>query len=267
MIDQTFQEEQFKLQIKELFRKESLDCRTIRKAKHDHVYTCGTLDPMVYFIESGQIKLLLLSPEGKESLLAIHTTGDIFGEMSLCGQYARLDTAVAMQDVILKQIPSRSFLNILKRESMLEAFVRYMALRVAEQQEVITSLLTANSEQRLGMTLLRLARRLGKNDLRSVRIAQKISHEELAEMVGTTRPRIGIFLKRFRELGLVELSRERHFIIKEKNLREYLARMASFMEERDLEPSRELRPVLQALVKPGMPIMGVASAAGECDRS
>jgi CRP-like cAMP-binding protein len=236
VIEQTHQVEQFKLQIKELFRKESLNCRVVKIAKHGHVYTCGNHDPMVYFIESGQIKVLLLSAEGKECLLAIHTTGDIFGELSLCGQNARLDTAVAMQDVILKQIPCRSFINTLKREEMLEGLVQYLAVRVGEQQEVITSLLTANSEQRLAMTLLRLARRLGKNDPLSGRIAQKISHEELAEMVGTTRPRIGIFLKRFRELGLVELSRERHFIIKEMKLREYLARMA-FAEDKSLEVS------------------------------
>ncbi len=232
MTEQTHQAGQFKLQIKEFFRKEFLNCRMIRLAKHDHVYTCGDDDPVVYFIESGQVKILLLSPEGKECLLAIHTAGDIFGESSLAGQGVRLDTAVAMQDVVLKQIPCRSFLSTLKRESMLEGLVQYMVLRIAEQQDVITSLLTANSEQRLAMTLLHLARRLGKNDPRSVLIQQKISHEELAEMVGTTRPRIGTFLKRFRELGLVELSSERCLIVKERKLREYLERIACAEDDR-----------------------------------
>ncbi|HYK90202.1 MAG TPA: Crp/Fnr family transcriptional regulator [Acidobacteriota bacterium] len=254
VIEHTGQLDQFKLQIKELFRKESFICRTIKVPKHDHVYTCGENDPMVYFIERGQVKVLLLSAEGKECLLAILTAGDIFGELSLFGQCVRVDTAVAMQDVVLKQIPSRSFMNLLKRESMLEGLVQYLVARVAEQQEVITSLLTANSEQRLGMTLLHLARRLGKNDPRSVRIEQKISHEELAEMVGTTRPRIGIFLKRFRELGLVELSRERHFVIREGKLKEYLAKLA-FPEDESLEMQK---PRQQETVEPAFPTLGIS---------
>ena len=70
-------------------------------AKHDHVYTCGDNDEMVYFIESGQIKLLMLSPEGRERLLAVHTTGDIFGESCLSGLGPRLETATAMEETVL----------------------------------------------------------------------------------------------------------------------------------------------------------------------
>jgi CRP/FNR family cyclic AMP-dependent transcriptional regulator len=117
--------------------------------------------------------------------------------------------------------------------------------------------LTANSEQRLATTLLHLARRLGKNDPRSVRIEQKISHEELAEMVGTTRPRIGIFLKRFRELGLIEISSERHFIVRERKLREYLERIA-LDSDGSLEIIRTLQSGEQERVEPASPPLGVA---------
>ena len=149
-----------------------------------------------------------------------------------------------MQDAVLKQIPSRLFLNILKRESMLEGLTQYLAARVAEQQEVISSLLTANAEKRLATTLLRLGRRIGRSDPRSILIEQRISHEELAEMVGTSRPRIGIFLKRFRQLGLVELSRERHLVLKEKRLVEYLARL-SIVQEIGLDSAPQLPSDLQ----------------------
>ena len=77
---------------------------------------------MVYFIESGQIKLLMLSPEGKECLLAIHSAGDIFGELCLSGSGARLETATAMEDTILKQIPASQILARLSRDSLLEGF-------------------------------------------------------------------------------------------------------------------------------------------------
>jgi CRP-like cAMP-binding protein len=97
---------------------------------------------------------------------------------------------------------------------------------VADQQEVIANLVTVDSEQRLGMTLLRLARKLGKKDPRSIRIDLRISHEELASMVGTTRPRISVFMQRFRNLGLIEMSTDYHLIIKEKKLTAYLASIA-----------------------------------------
>jgi CRP-like cAMP-binding protein len=217
--------DQIKLQIRELLRKDTLNSRMLKLTRHDHVYTSGQRDEAVYLVESGMVKILLLSPEGKECLIDIRTTGEIFGELSLCGQTVRLDTAVAMEDAAVKQISSRIFLSVLRRESLLEGLVQYLAFRVADQQRIITSLLTANSEQRLAMTLLRLARKLGRKYPQSMRIEQRISHSELGKMVGTTRTRIGVFLKRFREFGLISLTPERHLIVKESRISWYLARL------------------------------------------
>ena len=83
MMRDTIQADHFKQQLRDSLQRESLNASTSRIAKHDRVYTCGDQDEMVYFIESGQIKLLMLSPEGKECLLAIHTAEDIFGELCL----------------------------------------------------------------------------------------------------------------------------------------------------------------------------------------
>ena len=71
-----------------------------------------------------------------------------------------------------------------------------------------------------------LARKLGKKDPRSIRIELRISHQELSEMVGTTRPRISVFMQRFRNLGLIEMSAEHHLIIKESKLTAYLGSIA-----------------------------------------
>jgi CRP/FNR family transcriptional regulator, cyclic AMP receptor protein len=226
MIRGTFQADLFKQQMRESLRLETLNSRAITIAKHDHVYTCGDRDQMVYFIESGQVKLLMLSPEGRECLLAIHSAGDIFGELCLSGLVPRLETATAMEETILKQIPYPQFFARLSRDALFESFVQYLAVRIADQQQVIANLVTADSEQRLGKTLLELARKLGRKDPRSIRIELKISHEELSEMVGTTRPRISMFMQRFRNMGLVETNENHFFIIKEKKLTDYLAQIA-----------------------------------------
>jgi CRP-like cAMP-binding protein len=226
MIQQTPEAERFKQQMHDSLRRETQNSRAVTIPRHANVYTCGDQDEMVYFIETGQIKLLLLSPEGKECLLAIHSDGDIFGELCLSGLGARHETATAMKETKLKQIPCAQFFARLGRESLLEGFVRYLAVRVADQQHVIANLVTVDSEQRLGQTLLQLARTLGKKDPRSIRIELKISHEELSEMVGTTRPRISFFMQRFRNRGLIETNCDRFLIIKENKLTDYLAQIA-----------------------------------------
>jgi CRP/FNR family cyclic AMP-dependent transcriptional regulator len=226
MIQETPQADEFKQQLRDSLQRETLNSRAVKIARHANVYACGDQGEMVYFIETGQIKLLMLSSEGKECLLAIHSAGDIFGELCLSGLGARIETATAMKATTLKQIPCSQFFARLNRDSLFEGFVRYLAVRIADQQQVIANLVTVDSEQRLGQTLLQLARTMGKKDPRSIRIELKISHEELSEMVGTTRPRISVFMQRFRNLGLIEMSSEHFLIIKEKKLTDYLAQIA-----------------------------------------
>jgi len=226
MIQQTPQAEEFKQQLRDSLQRETLNSRAVKIARHSNVYNCGDQDEMVYFIETGQVKLLMLSSEGRECILAIHTAGDIFGELCLSGLGARLETATAMKQTSLKQIPCSQFFARLSRDSLFEGFVRYLAVRIADQQQVIANLVTVGSEQRLGKTLLQIARTLGKKDPRSIRIELKISHEELSEMVGTTRPRISLFMQRFHNLGLIETNKDHFLIIKENKLTDYLAQIA-----------------------------------------
>lgn len=223
MIQETPLADRFKQQLRDSLRRETVNSRSITIAKHDHVYTCGDQDQMVYFIESGQIKLLMLSPDGKECLLAIHGAGDIFGELCLAGSGARLETAMAMEETILKQIPGSIFFARLNLDALCEGFIQYLAVRIADQQQVIANLVTVDSEQRLGKTLLHLSRKLGNKAPQSILIEHKISHEELSEMVGTTRPRISMFMQRFRNLGLIETNADHFIIVKERKLTEYLA--------------------------------------------
>jgi CRP-like cAMP-binding protein len=226
MIQETPQADLFKKQLGESLLRETRNSRAVKFARHENVYTVGERDEMVYYIESGQVKLVMDSPEGKECLLAIHSAGDIFGELCLSGVSGRVETAVAMKVTIVKRIPASQFFARLQRDALVEGFVRYLAVRVADQQQVIANLVLVDSEQRLGQTLLQLARTMGKKDPRSIRIELKISHEELSEMVGTTRPRISMFMQRFKNLGLIETNKEHFLVIKENKLGAYLAQIA-----------------------------------------
>jgi CRP-like cAMP-binding protein len=253
------QSDRFKQQLRDSLQCETLNARTVNIARHANVYTCGDKDEMVYFIESGRIKLLMLSPEGKECLLAIHGVGDVFGELCLSGSEARLETATAMEETVLKKISRSQFLARLRQDSLFEGYVRYLTVRIADQQQIIADLVTVDSEQRLGKTLLQLARTLGKKNEQSTRIELKISHDELSEMVGTTRPRISLFMQRFRNLGLIETNLDRFLVIHEKQLASYLDLRAAehgCARRADFDQSR---PVVEQRLFPKLALRHIAS--------
>jgi CRP/FNR family transcriptional regulator, cyclic AMP receptor protein len=226
MIPQSLETTLFKKSLAQSLQTEQLDTTTLRVAKHDYVYVPGDRADSVYFVESGQIKLLMLSTEGKECLVSIHTAGDTFGEFCLAGSAPRREAAVAMESSVLKRIGCRTFLLHLTRHSLLGGFTQYLVNRIAEQQEMIATLLMVDSEHRLGETLLMLAQKLGHPHPQSTLIQQKITHEELSEMVGTTRPRITYFLSKFRGMGLIQITEEHSLIIHEERLSAYLTRLS-----------------------------------------
>ncbi len=81
---------------------------------------------MVYIIEHGHIKVRVLSPEGKQCLLALYTGGDLFGELCLAEGGERWETATAMADTTAKRLPCRQFLRRLSQDALLVGFVRFL---------------------------------------------------------------------------------------------------------------------------------------------
>ena len=198
--------------------------RIIKVSKRQPVYVAQNQPRYVYFILRGKVKVLMLSPEGRECLLSIHTTGDILTESDPESLDQHHETAVAMEDTILKQIPYLRFLLHLRHESLLENFIQYLLVGNSEQKQRIANLTTFNSENRLGKILLLLGRKVGRPVADLIRIDLRITHEELSLMVGTTRPRITELLKKFRDLGLVRLSDGHLMVINEARLSSYLNR-------------------------------------------
>ena len=135
MIQQPHIANDFKERLRGSMQSEMLNFTTIHVSRHENVYILGEQAKMVYFIESGQIKLRMLSPDGKECLLGIHTTGDTFGELCLVGSSLRQETATAMEDSTLRGIPCARFFMHLGHYSLVEGFVQYLAVRVAGQYQ------------------------------------------------------------------------------------------------------------------------------------
>lgn len=208
----------------------------IRLSRNENVYNAGEAGNALYYLERGLIKTSSYSWCGKACLLNLHTAGDIIGESALLGR-PRPETATAMTPAVLRRVPRDEFLRLLVAEDLTEDWLCYLTSRMSEQKEVITLLVTMDSKQRLADTLLRLGAKLGTRSGHTVRIEQRITQEELAEMVGTTRSRVGLFLKQFRSDGLIRNGSDATVIIDERGLGAYAGQLAGGPAESPLHHS------------------------------
>ena len=192
-----------------------------RLIANEALYTCGMENRNIYFIESGYVKVLMLSQNARQCLLDICAQGDMLGESCLLGT-ERMETVIAMTSCVVRVIPRAEFLDVIFKQNLVEDSLQHLAAKLLEQQQIVSHFVTADSERRLAATLLRLARKLGKRQDGQLTIDEKITQEELAEIVGTTRSRVGYFLKRFRTAGLIEAPSQTALRVNEARLDEYL---------------------------------------------
>ncbi len=233
---------QFRLTIRDIIRNNPQLTRTANVARRCCIYMSGERDVSVYCIESGTIKSAVYTQEGRECVLTVRTAGDIFGELCLSGRGTRVEAAVAMEDSCLKAMPYLSLMKILRSEALLEELVHYLAGCIAEHEEFIASLLSLKSERRLAEVLLHLAATRGPTDTHGRAIAPRILYTDLAAMVGTTRSRIGFFIKHFQERGFVEVNPDQSLILEVAKLRRF-AKEGSLTGEEERSRSGNHSPV------------------------
>jgi CRP/FNR family transcriptional regulator, cyclic AMP receptor protein len=167
------------------------------------VYRQGDVCEDVLYIQSGGIKLSVLSKVGREAVVAMLGPGDFFGEGCLAGQRVRMGSATAITPSVILLVAKEKMVRLLhKQHAMSDRFISHMLSRNIRIEEDLIDQLFNSSEKRLARTLLMLAR-YGKQD-RPARVVPKISQETLAEIVGTTRSRVNFFLNKFKKLGFIE---------------------------------------------------------------
>jgi CRP-like cAMP-binding protein len=157
----------------------------------------------VFYIRKGRIKIVVASQQGKEAVVAMLGAGEFFGEGCLIGQPLRLATARTMVDSEIMRVGKAEMIRVLHDEpSFGEVFMAHLLTRNSRVEEDLADQLFNSSEKRLARTLLLLAN-FGKEGAPEP-IKTKISQETLAEIVGTTRPRVNSFMNKFRKLGFIE---------------------------------------------------------------
>ena len=178
--------------------------KTIVDCQKDQVlFAQGDPADAVFYIQSGKVKMTVVSEHGKEAVVALLQIGSFFGEGCLNGQPRRLATATAFTKAAVLRIAKDEMVRVLRTESAFAArFLSYLLQRNSRIEEDLIDQLFNSSEKRLARVLLLLAN-FGK-DSEPEPVLPKISQEVLAEMIGTTRSRVSFFMNKFRKLGFIE---------------------------------------------------------------
>ena len=167
------------------------------------VFRQGDPADAVFYIQEGEVKLTVVSEQGKEGVVAILGEGDFFGEGCLAGQRAHMASAATMTASTIVRIEMDTMIGVLHDEPKLsEMFMTFLLSRNIQFEADLVDQLFNSSEKRLARVLLLLAN-FGKGGKMEA-VIPKISQDVLAARVGTTRPRINAFMNKFRKLGFID---------------------------------------------------------------
>jgi CRP/FNR family cyclic AMP-dependent transcriptional regulator len=177
--------------------------KTILEFRKDQVvFAQGDVADTVFYIQKGQVKVVVISEQGKEAVVGIFGPGQFFGEGCMNGHSVRIATTTAMEDCLVTAITKTAMLEVLHNQPKFsEMFMAYLLTRNSRIEEDLIDQLFNSSEKRLARLLLLLAN-FGKEGSPQP-IIPNISQETLAEMIGTTRSRVSFFMNKFRKLGLI----------------------------------------------------------------
>ena len=176
--------------------------KVTRYREKQTVYTQGAPANSLYYIQEGTVRLTTRTDHQPSAVVAILGANDIFGELCLAGYPLRMCTAVALTASSIRTIDREKMLELLRKKNRTSnSLVAYLLSKGNEHRDHVTDLLTSPAEQRLARVLLRLAHMDGHGP--EVIEIPILSHQILAEMVGTTRPRVNVFMNRFKKLGFI----------------------------------------------------------------
>jgi len=175
----------------------------IKYARTRDIFLQGQPADSLFYLRRGKVRLTVISKRGKEAVVAVLGAGEFFGEGCLAGQQLRMATAVAIADCTLDKIEKSVMARVLhEQHDISELFVEYLLSRKIRYEADLVEHLFDSSEKRLAQVLLLLAR-FGKED-RAATVFPRVNQDSLAQMVGTTRARIGHFMQEFRKLGFID---------------------------------------------------------------
>ena len=190
-------------------------------AAGERIYFEGDEAQHLFLVAMGKVKLVRTATSGREVLLDILRGGEYFGSLTIFGERAYTETAVAQTDCCILQISAQDFECILSDHSdVTRKVLEAVSQRLLASQEIVKQLSTYTAEQRIASALLRLARKLGEARGTNVLIQLPFSRQDLAAMTGSTTETVSRVMRRFVENGWIKSGRKWVTITNLKRLEE-----------------------------------------------
>lgn len=177
--------------------------KVIEYPKKTPIFSQGEPARHVMYIQQGGVKLSVVNSTGREAVVAVLKAGDFFGEGCLAAQPMRMGSATSTAPTTVLVIDKDEMIRVLHTEhEFSDRFIAHMLSRNIRVEEDLIDQLFNSTEKRLARALLLLAR-YGKKD-EPQKILPRVSQETLAEMIGTTRSRVNLFMNKFKKLGFID---------------------------------------------------------------
>jgi CRP/FNR family transcriptional regulator, cyclic AMP receptor protein len=174
--------------------------------RSQNIYSQGEPATSVLYIQRGGVKLSVVNEIGKEAVVALLGPGDFFGEGCMAGVPFRMGIATAITTTTVLVIEKNEMIRVLHEEHNLsDRFIAYLLTRNMRVEEDLVDQLFNSTEKRLARALLLLARYSQQDEPQKT--LPRIRQETLAEMVGTTRSRVNMFMNKFKKLGFIDYNR------------------------------------------------------------
>ena len=179
---------------------------------HHSVFAQGQPADAVYFLVRGKVKLAVTTHDGREAIVATLGAGECFGEGCLAGQPLCMATAIAVGECALVRVEKQVMAKALNEDpAIAQVFLAHLLARIVRYEADLVDQLFNSSEKRLARILVLLSH--FTKDSRTAAVVPGITQEHLAQMVGTTRSRINLFMNKFRKRGFIHYTTEAGFIV------------------------------------------------------
>ena len=184
--------------------------------KRQMVFMPDDLATSIYILKSGRVKIAKLTEDGKEIILSLLKPNDIFGEMAIIDQGPRESFAEALDNVVYYAIKLEDLYRLMRtKPAIIIRLAKVIGQRRLEAEKNMESFLYKGVRERLAQLLLKLSRDYGIKDSRGRLLRIKITHQDLANIIGSSRETVSLTLGDFRRAGFIDIN-ERKIIIKDE---------------------------------------------------
>ncbi|ALA60634.1 putative Transcriptional regulator [Nitrospira moscoviensis] len=192
--------------------------------KRQPLYLPGDPSSSVYLLKRGRVKIASTAPNGKEVTFEILEAGDVFGELDVLQDAPRSTSAETLDDALICVIPRKDFDQYLAMHpNVTIKLTKLIGLRLKKIQSRVEDLVFREVPARLAHLLSELGKTEGVAEKQGIRLKVKLTHQEMANLIGCSRETVSTTMGQFRDDGLIQMDGRTITILKPDGLSRQMA--------------------------------------------